>query len=132
SPAGTAVPISAIGIAPSNDNVRLIGTNNFNVQTGAAVASQIFGTITGSSVLTNMTQAGMPTAKYIGRIAIDPTNANIAYVCFGGFNIPAGQHVWKTTNLLSGTPTWSASGSGIPDVPVNAFAIDPSNPSQLF
>lgn len=118
--------ISAIGIAPSNDNVRLVGI------TVTTTTSQIWGTVTGSSVLTNMTGAGMPTTKYIGRIAIDPTNSNVAYVCFGGFNIPAGQHVWKTTNLMTGTPTWVASGTGLADVPVNAFAIDPTQPMRLF
>jgi hypothetical protein len=118
--------ISTIAIAPSNDNVRLVGI------TPTTTTSQIWGTVTGAAVLTNMTGAGMPTTKFIGRIAIDPTNANIAYACFGGFGVAAGQHVWKTTNLLTGTPTWAASGSGIPDVPVNSFAIDPLNPNQLF
>jgi len=118
---GLGVPISAVAIAPGNDNVRLVALNNFS----------IWGTVTGSSVLTNMTQAGMP-SHFIARLAIDPTNANIAYACFGGFQVPAGQHVWKTTNLLTGTPTWSASGSGLPDVPANAFAIDPANPTQVF
>jgi hypothetical protein len=114
-------PISTIAIAPLDDNVRLVGLNN----------SQIWGTVTGSSTLVNMTGAGMP-VKYIGRIMIDPTNSNVAYVCFGGFNIPAGQHVWKTTNLLTGTPTWTASGTGLADVPVNAIAIDPTNPAALY
>ncbi len=118
---GLGVPISAVGIAPSDDNVRLVGLNN----------STIWGTTTGSSVLVNMTGVGMP-VKYIARIAIDPTDPNKAYVCFGGFNIPAGQHVWKTTNLMTGTPTWSASGFGLPDVPVNAFAIDAMVPSRVF
>ena len=31
----------------------------------------------------------------------------------------AGQHVWKTTNLSAATPTWTAAGNGIPDVPVS-------------
>jgi len=114
--------ISAIAIAPSNDNVRLVGLNG---------TFAIWGTATGSSLLTNMTGAGMP-ARYIGRIAIDPTNPDVAYVCYGGFNIPAGQHIWKTTNLTSGLPTWVASGTGLADVPVNAFAIDPVQPMRLF
>jgi hypothetical protein len=118
---GLGVPISAVAIAPSNDNVRLVGLNN----------SQLWGTTTGSSTLTNMTSGSFP-VKYIGRIAIDPTNPDIAYVCFGGFNIPAGHHVWKTTNLMSGAPTWAASGTGLPDVPVNAMAIDPVTPSKLY
>lgn len=129
---GTGVPISAVAIAPTNDAVRVVATNNFNVSTGAAVNIKIMGTATGSSTLTDWTNAGMPLTKYVARIAIDPTNANNAYVCFGGFGVPAGQHVWKTTNLTIGTPVWTASGTGLPDVPVNAFVIDPANPNQLF
>jgi hypothetical protein len=117
---GLGVPISAVVIAPGNDNVRLVALNNFT----------IWGTTTGSSTLTNMTGAGMP-AHAIARLAIDPADPNIAYACFGGFNLAPGEHVWKTTNLMSGTPTWAASGTGLPDVPVNAFAIDPQV-GQLF
>ena len=118
---GLGVPISSIAIAPTDDNTRLVSLNNF----------QIWGTTTGSSVLTNMTGAGMPTHS-ICRLKIDPTNASIAYACFGGFNLPAGQHVWKTTDLSTGTPTWSASGNGLPDVPVNSLMIDPVNTSRLW
>ena len=75
--------------------------------------------------------AGLP-AKYIGRIAIDPTNSDVCYVAYGGFGLAAGQHVWKTTNLAGGAGTWVASGNGIPDVPVNAFVIDPSNTNNLY
>ncbi len=129
---GTGVPISAVAIAATNDNVRLVATNNFNVSTGAAVNIKIMGTITGSSTLLDWTNASMPLTKYVGRIAIDPTNTNVAYVCFGGFGVAAGQHVWKTTNLMTGTPTWAASGAGLPDVPVNAFVVDPLQPTRLW
>jgi hypothetical protein len=118
---GLGVPIASLAIAPSNDNVRLLTLNDFS----------IWGTTTGSSTLTNMTQSGMP-AHFIAGLAINPVDPNIAYAGFGGFNLPAGQHVWKTTNLMTGTPTWSPSGTGIPDVPVNTFAIDPSGPSRVF
>ena len=43
-----------------------------------------------------------------------------------------GQHVYKTTNLLSGTPTWTAAGTGIPDTPTNALAIDPANTQIVY
>jgi hypothetical protein len=118
---GLGVPISAVAIAPSNDNVRLVAINT----------AQIFGTTSGSSTFTNMTGPVMPSHP-IARLAIDPADPNIAYACFGGFNLPPGEHVWKTTNLMTGTPTWAASGSGLPDVPVNAFAIDPTVAGQLF
>ena len=131
-PISAGVPISAIAIAPQDDNVRLVGLTNFNRATSTAVNSAIWGTVTGSSTLVDMTDPAMPLDKYIGRIAIDPNDANVAYVCFGGFNVPTGKHVWKTTNLLSGTPTWAPSGSGLPDVPVNALVIDPTGSNQLW
>ena len=113
--------IGAVAVAPSNDNVRLVALGNF----------QIWGTAAGSSTLTNMTGAGMPSHR-IGRIQIDPTNPAVAYVGYSGFNLGAGNHVWKTTNLTSGTPTWAASGTGLPDVPVNAMVIDPVVSTRLW
>ncbi len=114
-------PITAIGIAPSNDSVRIVGLRN----------GTIWRTTTGSSTLTNVTGAGMP-ARFVGRIVIDPINPEIAYVGYTGFGVAANQHIWKTTNLSNATPTWTAAGSGIPDVPVNAMAIDPANPTHIY
>ena len=113
--------ISAIAISAQDDNVRLVGTSSGTV---------FLSTTAGATTMTSVT-GPIPT-RYIGRVAIDPTNANIAYVALNGFGLAAGQHVWKTTNLLSGTPTWAAAGTGIPDVPANAFAIDPANAQVLF
>ena len=118
---GLGWPIDAVAVAPSNDNVRLVALGNF----------QIWGTAAGSSTLTNMTGAGMPSHR-IGRIQIDPTNPAVAYVGYSGFNLGAGNHVWKTSNLTSGTPTWAASGTGLPDVPVNAMVIDPVISTRLW
>ena len=113
--------ITSIAVAQTNDNVRLVGLSNFT----------IWGTVTGASVLTNMTGGGMP-AHFVCRLMIDPTDPNVAYAAFGGFNLGAGQHVWKTTNLMTGTPTWAASGAGLPDVPANALVIDPALPNRVW
>lgn len=113
--------ISAIAIAPQDDSIRLVGLTN-----GAVYLSTTAGATTMNAI------SGSIPARYIGRIAIDPTNANVAYVALNGFGLAAGQHVWKTTNLLSGAPTWSAAGNGIPDVPTNTIVIDPSNPNTLY
>ena len=132
-PIGAAgIVLTAIGIAPSNDNVRLVATSTRNYATGVSTTVKIMGTVTGSSTLLDWTAAGMPTTKYCSRIAVDPVDPNKAYVCFGGFGVAAGQHIWKTTNLMSGAPVWAASGTGLPDVPVNAFDIDPANTQRLF
>lgn len=113
------VPISAIGISPQNDSVRIVGLKN----------GRVFATTTGSSTLTEITGA-IPSA-FVGRAVIDPDNAGTAYVSLGGY-LGSSAHVWKTTNFGAAAPTWSPAGAGIPDVPVNAFAVDPSNSQVLF
>jgi hypothetical protein len=119
-PIVSGVPISAIGISPTNDNVRVIGLQN----------GQVWRTTTGSSTLTNVS-TGLP-GKYVTRCVIDPTNPDICYVTVGGFGLAAGQHVWKTTNLSAATPTWNAAGNLIPDVPVNSLVVDPTQNTRLW
>lgn len=113
--------ISSIGIAPQNDNIRIIGLTN----------GQVFATNNGSTTLNNIT-GPIPANKYVSRTVIDPNNPDIAYVTLSGFGVVNGQHVWKTSNLSSAAPTWTASGFGIPDVPVSAFVIDPNDTNALY
>src|SRR5205823_8149808 len=47
------------------------------------------------------------------------------------FGLRADEHIWKTRNL-SGGATWAPSGSGIPDVPVNALIVDPNDSDALY
>ena len=113
--------VSAISISPQNDDIRLVGT-----QTGRIFVS----TTAAATAMTDIT--GSIPARYVGRVAIDPNDSNTAYVALNGYGLSSGQHVWKTTNLTTATPTWIAAGNGIPDVPVNAFVVDPANSQQLF
>ena len=111
--------VSAIAIAPQDDNVRLVGLTS----------GGLYASFTNGTTMTNVT--GAVPARYIGRAAIDLTNVNVAYVALNGFGLSAGQHIWKTTNFTTGS-TWNPAGSGIPDVPVNAFVIDPQNTQNLY
>jgi hypothetical protein len=113
--------ISAIGISRQNDNVRIVG-----LQDGS-----IWATTTGSSTLTNIT--GSTPGYYPARTVIDPNDTNTAYVSYDGYGTIASplQHVWKTTTL-AGAPAWAPASNGLPDVPVNAFAIDPRKSSDLY
>jgi hypothetical protein len=118
--------VSAIGISPLNDNVRLVG-----FQTG-----NVFATATGSSSLVDVT-GPLPPDQYITRIVLSPNNPDVAYVAFNGYGLPPGQQVWKTTNLVSalrsgGTVHWKPAGSGIPDGSVNGLVIDPLFPNHLY
>lgn len=120
-PATANIPISAIAIAPQNDNVRVVGTND----------GHVFATTLGDPVLVDVTDATMP-GKYIGRIAIDPNNPNTVYVGFNG-NAITGKHVWKGN--LSGFPlvTWTPlDGASLPDISVNALAIDPLHSNHIY
>ncbi len=117
------VPVSAIGISPQNDNVRIVGLNN----------GRVFATTTGAIPMTDVT--GVLPAKYVSRVAIDPNDPNTAYVTLAGFGGATPAHIWKTTNLagvIAGTAVWSAADTGIGDVPVNAFVVDPYNSNNLF
>jgi hypothetical protein len=107
------VAVSAIGISPQNDAVRIVGLED----------GKVFKTTTGATTLTNVTPFG--NTKYVARAVIDPNNQNTAYVTISGFfGADNGQHVYKTTNLNATTPTWTVAGVGIPDVPVNGFIVD--------
>ena len=119
--------VSAIGISRASDAIRIVGLNN----------GKVFATITGGATLgamTDVTGTGMP-AKYIARTVIDPNNSNTAYVVFNG-NAIAGKHVWRTANLNdtgTGTVNWTAIDvSGVPDVSVNAFVVDPAKSNHLY
>jgi len=122
--------ITAIGIAPTDDGVRAVGLRN----------GKIWGTTTGSATLVDVTHAGMPqpnpadtaARRPIGRIAFHPADANTAYVAFGGYGVAPGHHVWKTTDFAGGAAAWVPAGTGIPDVPVNALAIDPARPLDVY
>ena len=117
--------VSAIGISPLNDNVRVVG-----LQTG-----NVFATANGSSTMVDIT-GPLPT-QYVTRIVLSPKDPNVAYVAFNGYGLPPGQQVWKTTDLVSAlnsgkAPTWKPAGSGFPDVSVNGLVIDPKFPQHLY
>jgi hypothetical protein len=117
--------VTAIGISPLNDNVRVVG-----LQTG-----NVFATVKGSSTLVDIT--GPLPGNYVTRVVLNPTDPNVAYVAYSGYGLPPGQQVWKTTDLVSAlnsgrTPTWKLAGHGIPDVSVNGLVIDPKFPDHLY
>lgn len=117
------VPLSAIGISPQNDNVRLVGLAD----------GGIFGTSTGSSTLSDLDPNNNVPAAFIARAIVDPNNVNTAYVTLSAFVTP---NIYKTTNLSSVTPTWTAiPGTGanvVPPIPVSAFVVDPQNSQTLY
>lgn len=118
-PIAAGVPISAIGISPQNDNVRIVGLNS-----GA-----IFGTSTGANPLVNLDPVNTVPNVAIARTVVDPNSQTTAYVTLSTFGQSS---VWKTTNLNAAPPTWTAASTGLPAVPVNSFVVNPLNSNHLF
>jgi hypothetical protein len=123
------IVVTSIGISPQDDNVRMVGLRN----------GQVFATTTGSAVMTDVTGANFPppnpadlNRNSIGETVIDPNNKFTAYISFTSFSPPAGQQIFKTTNLNDPVPTWTPSSNGIPPVPISSIAIDPQNSNSLY
>ncbi|HEX8150251.1 MAG TPA: MBG domain-containing protein [Pyrinomonadaceae bacterium] len=115
------VNVTAIGVSPQNDAVRIVG-----LRTG-----KVFRTVTGSSTLADVT--GAIPAKFVSRAVIDPNNQNTAYVTLSGYFGSTAPRVYKTTNLSAAAPTWAGLGEGqLPDAPANAFAVDPADSNTLY
>jgi photosystem II stability/assembly factor-like uncharacterized protein len=114
--------VSAIGISPQNDNVRIVGGQN-----GA-----LFGTATGANPMVDLDPTNTVPNGFITRAIIDPNNPTTAYVTLAPFGLAAGAHIYKTTNLGNSGTTWTLSGTGIPDVPVNSIVVDPYNSNNLY
>lgn len=114
---GTA--LSSIGISPQNDNVRMVGVSN----------GGLFGTTTGANPLVDLDPANQVTNGFIARTVVDPNNANTAYVTVANFGVA---NVFKTTNLNANPPTWTNISGTIPQVPVSAFVVHPTNSNILY
>lgn len=115
---GTYDTISTIAVAKADSRVIYVGTDD-----GRAWITRNTG-----STWTEIT-AGLPN-RWITRIAVDPTDVNVAYVTLSGYrtgdNAP---HVMRTAN---GGGTWTDVSGNLPNAPVNAFALDPRSRSAWY
>jgi hypothetical protein len=118
------VAATAIGVSRQNDGVRIVGLRN----------GKVFRTVTGGATAATMSDVtGAIPARYVARTVIDPNNQNTAYVTLATFFGASTPHIYKTTNLGAATPTWTGIDGGmIPDVPVNAFVVDPADSNTLY
>jgi hypothetical protein len=70
--------------------------------------------------------------RYATSVIVHPTDANTVYVGFSGFNDSTPStpgHVFKTTN---GGASWTNVSANLPDVPVNALALRPNQPTEIY
>ncbi len=118
--------ISALAFALSDStcNTYAFGTAN----------GQLRLTTNGGTTWNDIDLGNVVPNRYVTDLAFDPTNANILYVTLAGFDeLTAGQpgHVFKSTDALSPSPTWTNVSSPV-NIPNNTIAVDPGDPNVLY
>ncbi len=109
-------PISALAVAPSDDNYVYAGDN----------AGRVFVTTNANTThtWTQVTPANTTGGK-VTSIAVDPTNPQVVYVTYSKFATGAGQHVFAGT-LQPGPPVsiaWTDISAGLPNVPFDSALV---------
>ncbi|MEJ6003925.1 hypothetical protein WG899_00060 [Paucibacter sp. AS339] len=113
--------VSAVAASPSNTSRVIIGMSD-----GYIIYNTNALTATGSTVWPN----SRPRTDYVGGIAFDPNDSNVAYAAYENFS---GLSVYKTTN--AGASWVAVPGAGVnvlPKVPAHTVVVDPSNSARVY
>jgi hypothetical protein len=132
----TTLAMGSIAIAPTNPLKIYAGTGEANNALDCNHGEGILVSDDGGSTWTLRNASGALAGVVIGQIAVDPTNANVAYAAVGGNsengnnNVNTG--VWKTTD---GGTTWTnmtGADSLSTSSAWSAVAVDPNTPTTLY
>ncbi|HTW36644.1 MAG TPA: sialidase family protein [Rhizomicrobium sp.] len=125
---GPAASIGALAIAPTDSNVIYIGTGQPEPRYDVAAGLGVFKSTDGGA---HWTSLGLENTRYIGRIWIDPKNADIVLVGAQGhfFGPSSDRGLYRSTD---GGKTWTKvlktdDWTGVIDI-----ASDPANPKIVF
>ncbi len=123
--------IGAIAVAPSNANVVYVGTGEPDIRSQHSYGIGMFKSLDAGKTWTHI---GLEATRQIGRVVVDPANANRVYVAALGHVYEANpdRGVYRSTD---GGTTWKKILSKTDD-PNNVgaidLAIDPKNPRVLY
>jgi photosystem II stability/assembly factor-like uncharacterized protein len=122
------VSIGAIAIAPSNPNIIYVGTGEENPRNNASIGDGIYKSTDGGEHFTNV---GLPESDKIGRIVIDPKNADVAYVAVLGREWGPSEErgLYKTTD---GGRSWKRILYIDPQTACSDVDIDPTNANVVY
>ena len=120
--------IGDVTVAPSSPATVWVGTGEANNRQSSSWGDGVYKSTDAGKTWTNM---GLTDTKHIGRIVIDPLNANSVYVAAGGhlWGRNAERGVFKTTD---GGTTWKKVLYVDDKTGATDLVIDPKNPKVLF
>jgi hypothetical protein len=115
-------PVTAIGVQKAAAPAYLYA----GVDAGSSTPTRVYYTHNGTAASPTWSYVAAPNNRYVTDIWVSPANAARAVLTESGFG---GGHVYKTIN---GGATWTNISGNLPNVPVNAIAVDPSNENKVF
>ncbi|HVX40009.1 MAG TPA: hypothetical protein VHB25_10585 [Gemmatimonadaceae bacterium] len=125
---GPVASMGDIAIAPSNDKIIYAGTGEDNARNSVAPGYGVYKSTDGGVTWKSV---GLEKTQHIGRIVVDPRNADVAYVAAVGATWAANpdRGLYKTTD---GGKTWTrikyvSDKAGFIDI-----AMDPRDPNTLY
>jgi len=120
--------VGDIAIAPGNPGVVWVGTGEANQRQSTSYGGGIFKSIDAGKTWTMM---GLSDSGTIGRILVDPKNADVVYVAAAGdlFKADPDRGLYKT---IDGGRTWTKSKFVDDDTGFIDVAMDPSNSQTLI
>jgi photosystem II stability/assembly factor-like uncharacterized protein len=120
--------IGDVAIAPGDPNVVWVGTGEANNRQSSSWGDGIYKSTDGGAHWTNM---GLRESYQIGRIVVDPTDADVVYVAAVGNLWASGgeRGVYKTTD---GGITWARVLDAGPDAGGVDLVMDPGNRKVLY
>lgn len=112
---------TALAVLPSDPDRVLVGTKEGYVHRTSAART---------STADTAWAASRPREGFVSSVAFDPSAPDVVYATYSSFG---GVHVWKSAD---GGAAWTGiDGAGrgaLPDLPVNAIAVDPVDGRQLY
>lgn len=120
--------IGDVTVAPSSPNTVWVGTGEANNRQSSSWGDGVYKSTDAGKTWTRM---GLTDTRHIGRIVIDPLNANIVYVAAGG-------HLWGQNEergvfkTIDGGTTWKKVLYVDAKTGATDLVIDPKNPKVLF
>jgi hypothetical protein len=115
------------------DGDRACNTYAFGTRALSPNEGRIWLTTNGGRSWKNIAGADLP-SRTVNSLAFDPRNANTLYAAYGNFDSATpgrGGHVFKTTNALAASPSWT-NVSPPEDRFENVIIVDPANPSVVY